>query len=155
MVIKYGALGIALDSIKAKPNALNKKYMDQLANMINMVKNAGQAGHLSITVPYSKIKLSVGECLVKEGYLKEVSKKTKKGFPVIELELCYDEYGTPKVKGAERVSKSSCRVYKGVKEIRPARNGYGLTVLSTPKGILTDKQARKEMVGGEVLFKLW
>jgi small subunit ribosomal protein S8 len=128
--------------------------MDQIANMINMVKNASRAGREVVVVPYSNIKLSIAECLVREGYLGHVSKKTKKGFPVLELGLVYVD-GTPRVSGTERVSKSSCRVYKGVKEIKPTRNGYGLTVLSTPKGILTDKQARKEMVGGEVLFKIW
>jgi small subunit ribosomal protein S8 len=129
--------------------------MDQLANMMNMIKNASLIGHESISVPFSKIKFAVAECLVKEGYLKNITKKTKKGFPIIELGLVYGEDGSPKVTGVDRVSKSSCRVYKGVKDIRITRNGYGLTVLSTPKGILTDKQARKEMVGGEVLFKLW
>lgn len=128
--------------------------MDQIANMINMVKNAGRVGHEVVVVPHSKIKLSIAECLVKEGYLKSVSKKTKKGFPVLELGLAYND-GAPKVTGTERISKSSCRVYKGVKDIKPTRNGFGLTVLSTPKGILTDKQARKEMVGGEALFKIW
>ena len=126
--------------------------MDQIANMINMVKNAGRAEHEFVTVPHSKIKFSIAECLVKEGFLKSVTKKTKKGFPIIELGLIYAEDGTPKITGADRISKSSCRVYKGVKEIK---RGYGLTVLSTPKGILTDKQAKKEMVGGEVLFKLY
>jgi small subunit ribosomal protein S8 len=126
--------------------------MDQIANMINMVKNAGRAGHEFVVVPHSKIKFSIAECLVKEGFLKSVTKKTKKGFPIIELGLIYSEDGTPKVTGADRISKSSCRVYKGVKDIK---RGYGLTILSTPKGILTDKQAKKEMVGGEVLFKLY
>lgn len=125
--------------------------MDQIANMINMIKNAGVAEHESVTVPYSKIKESVAECLMKEGYLSAVTKKMKKGMPTLELGLVYVD-GTPKVKGAERVSKSSCRVYKGVKDIK---RSYGLTVMTTPKGILTDKQARKEMVGGEVLFKVW
>jgi len=126
--------------------------MDQIANMINMIKNASRAGHEVVVVSHSKIKFSIAECLVKEGYLKSVTKKTQKGFPIIELGIAYTEDGEPKVTGADRVSKSSCRVYKGVKDIK---RGYGLTVLSTPKGILTDKQARKEMVGGEVLFKLW
>jgi small subunit ribosomal protein S8 len=126
--------------------------MDQIANMINMVKNAGSRGHEFVVVPHSKIKFSIAECLVKEGYLKSVTKKTKKGFPVIELGLAYTEDGTPKITDAARVSKSSCRVYKGVKDIKKS---YGLTILSTPKGILTDQQARKAMVGGEVLFKLW
>jgi len=128
--------------------------MDQIANMMNMIKNSGRANHESVVVPYSKVKHAIADCLVKEGFLKSVAKKTKKGFPTLELTLIYVD-GQPKITGTERVSKSSCRVYKGVKEIRPTRNGYGLTVLTTPKGILTDKQARKEMVGGEVLFKLW
>ena len=129
--------------------------MDQLANMMNMVKNASLSGHETISVPYSKIKFAVADCLTKEGYLKSIAKKTKKGFPVLEITLAYTEDGSPKVDTVNRVSKSSCRVYKGVKDIKKTRNGHGLMVLSTPKGILTDKQARKEMVGGEVLFTLW
>jgi len=129
--------------------------MDQIANMMNMIKNASRVGHEFVVVPHSKIKFSIAECLVKEGYLKSATKKTRKGFPILELGLVYGEDKTPKINGVDRVSKSSCRVYKGVKEIKPTRNGFGLTVFSTPKGILTDKQARKEMVGGEVLFKLW
>jgi len=125
--------------------------MDQIANMINMIKNASSKGHEFVVVPHSKIKFSIAECLVKEGYLKSATKKTQKGFPVIELGLVYDLDGEPKITGADRISKSSSRVYKGVKDIK---RGYGLTIISTPKGILTDKQARKEMVGGEVLFKL-
>jgi len=126
--------------------------MDQIANMINMIKNANSRGHEAVVVSHSKIKFSIAECLVKEGYLKSATKKTQKGFPVIELGLVYNEDGEPKVTGADRISKSSCRVYKGVKDIK---RSHGVTVLSTPKGILTDKEARKEMVGGEVLFKLW
>jgi small subunit ribosomal protein S8 len=128
--------------------------MDQIANMINMVKNAGSAEHESIVVSYSKIKQAIADCLVKEGYLAGVTKKVKKGMPILELSVLYVD-GSPKVTGAERVSKSSCRVYKGVKDIRTVRSGRGITVFSTPKGILTDKEARKEMVGGEVLFRMW
>ena len=120
--------------------------------MMNMIKNAGRAHHEFVVVPHSKLKFSIAECLVKEGYLKGVTKKTKKGFPTIELELAYVEDGAPRVTDVDRISKSSCRVYKGVKDIK---RSHGLTVLSTPKGILTDKEARKEMVGGEVLFRLW
>lgn len=119
-----------------------------------MIKNAGRVEHESITVPYSKIKHAIADCLMSEGYLSSVSKKTKKGFPVLELGLAYVD-GAPKITGAERVSKSSRRIYKGVKDIKISRMNHGLTVLTTPKGILTDKQAKKEMVGGEVLFKLW
>ena len=118
-----------------------------------MIKNASKAEHEFVVVSHSKIKEAIANCLVKEGYLKSVTKKTRKGFPILELGLVYNEDGEPKVTGVDRISKSSCRVYKGVKDIK--RSNYGLTVLSTPKGILTDKEAKKEMVGGEVLFKLW
>ncbi|MBP9715974.1 MAG: 30S ribosomal protein S8 [Candidatus Pacebacteria bacterium] len=128
--------------------------MDQIANMVNMVKNANRVERESVTVPYSKLKQSIADALVKEGYLGKATKKMQKGFPTLELELVYVD-GSPKVTGVERVSKSSCRVYKGVKDIRSVRHGFGSMFLSTPKGILTDKQARKEMVGGEVLFKIW
>lgn len=128
--------------------------MDQIGNMVNMIKNANRAGREFVVVPYSKIKFAIANCLKNEGYLKSVSKKSRKGFPVLELELVYID-DQPKVNGVERVSKLSCRVYAGVRDIKPTRNGYGMTVLTTPKGILTNKQARKELVGGEVLFKIW
>ncbi len=129
--------------------------MDQIANMMNMIKNANRVGHESVSVPYSKVKKAISVCLIKEGYIKSATKKTKKGFPFLEIVLIYLSDGQPKVTGVERISKLSCRVYIGVKEIRPIRNGYGLTIITTPKGILTNKQARREMVGGEVLFKIW
>jgi len=128
--------------------------MDPIANMINMIKNANRAEHELVIVSYSKVKQAIANCLLNTGYIKSVNKKTKKNFPVLEIGLIYID-GEPKIKGVERVSKSSCRVYKGVKDIRSFRNGYGTAVLTTPKGILTDRQARKEMVGGEVLFKIW
>lgn len=129
--------------------------MDQIANMINMIKNASLKGHEFIVVPHSKVKFSIAECLVKEGYIKNIQKKIRKGFPIIEIALLYAKNGDPKVTGASRVSKSSCRVYKGIREFKYNRNHFGVTIMSTPKGILTDKQAKREMVGGEVLFKIW
>lgn len=128
--------------------------MDQIANMMNMIKNAKAHEHEFVVVPYSKLKNAIAECLVKEGFLKSVSKKTKKNFPVLELGVMYVD-GMAKINDVQRVSKSSARVYKGVKEIKTSNSRHGLVVMSTPKGILTDRQARKEMVGGEVLFKVW
>jgi small subunit ribosomal protein S8 len=128
--------------------------MDQIANMVNIIKNAGRANHESVTVSFSKIKQAIAECLLKEGYIASLNKKIQKGFPVLELGILYVD-GAPKVTGVERISKSSCRVYKGVKDIRYAKGGSIITVFSTPKGVLTDKEARKQMVGGEVLFRMW
>ena len=128
--------------------------MDSISNMIIMLKNASLAGKESVSFPYSKMKNAIAMCLKKEGYAKEVSKKVKKGFPTLEVELVYIDK-TPKIKEVERISKQSRRVYFKMKEIHSIRNGSGLLVLSTPKGILSGKEARKEQVGGEALFKIW
>ena len=122
--------------------------------MLIMIKNASLAGKESVILPYSKLKEAIGECLQKEGYVKAVSKKVKKNHPVLEVELLYADRG-PKISEVERISKQSRRVYFGMKDIYPVRGGTGLLVLSTPKGILSGKEARKEQVGGEALFKIW
>ena len=87
-------------------------------------------------------------------YIKQIKKTVKKGFPTLEVELVYGEK-KPKITEVERISKQSRRVYFNMKEIHSVRNGSGLLVLSTPKGILSGKEARKEQVGGEALFKIW
>jgi len=119
-----------------------------------MLKNASLAGKETVSFPYSNMKNAIAMCLKKEGYVKEVSKKVKKGFPVLEVELTYKEE-MPKITEVERISKQSRRVYFKMKEIHSIRNGSGLLVLSTPKGILSGKEARKEQVGGEALFRIW
>lgn len=119
-----------------------------------MLKNASLADKESVSLPYSKMKNAIVECLKKEGYVKQVSKKVKKGFPILEVELVYVDK-KPKITEVERISKQSRRVYFKMKDIHSVRNGSGLLVLSTPKGILSGKEARKEQVGGEALFRLY
>lgn len=129
--------------------------MDKIADMLVMVKNANIAGKDSVVTPYSTYKHAIAQCLVKNGFIKTASKKTgKDGFPALELELIY-KGKDPKVTHVERVSRPSRRIYFGANDIRSVRNGYGLLVLSTPKGVLDGKSARKEQVGGEALFKIW
>ena len=129
--------------------------MDKIADMLVMVKNGSAAKKDVVTSPYSKYKHAIAECLKKNGFLKAVNKKRgTSGFPVLELELVYTSK-EPRVKFVKRISKPSRRMYFGTKDIRPVRNGYGLLVLSTPKGILDGNSARKEQVGGEALFKIW
>ncbi len=128
--------------------------MDSISNMLIMIKNASLAGKDSVIFPYSKLKLAIGECLIKEGYIKSISKKVKKDQSVLEIELIYvDE--KPKITEVKRISKQSRRIYFGMKDIHTVKGGLGLLVLSTPKGILSGKNARKEQVGGEALFKIW
>ena len=128
--------------------------MDSISNMLIMMKNASLAGKESVSLPYSKIKNSIAECLKKEGYVSSISKKTKNDQPLLEVELLYVDK-KPKITEVERISKQSRRVYFGMKDIHSVRNGSGLLVLSTPKGILSGRDARKEQVGGEALFKIW
>ncbi len=128
--------------------------MDPISNMLIMIKNASLAGKSSAVLPYSKLKLAILECLAKEGYIKSAVKKVKKDQPVIEIELSYADK-KPRITEVERISKQSRRVYFGMKDIHSVKGGSGLLVLSTPKGILSGKSARKEQVGGEALFRLW
>lgn len=128
--------------------------MDSIANMIIMMKNASLAGKAEVSFPYSKLSNAIAECLKKEGYILDAAKKTKAGRPVLEVALVY-EGKKPKISQVERVSKQSRRVYVGLKDIHSIRNGSGILILSTPKGILSGKAARREQVGGEALFRMW
>lgn len=119
-----------------------------------MMKNASLANKEIVSVPYSKMKNAIGECLKKAGYVSEVSKKVKLGRPLLEVKLIYADK-KPRITEVERISKQSRRVYFRVKDIHSIRNGAGLLVLSTPKGILSGKDAKKEQVGGEALFRVW
>jgi small subunit ribosomal protein S8 len=129
--------------------------MDSISNMLIVMKNGSLAGKESVSFPYSKMKQAIALCLKKSGYVGEISKKVKKNQPVLEVGLIYDESDKPKITEVERISKQSKRVYFGVKDIHRVRNGSGLLVLSTPKGILSGKDARHEQVGGEALFRVW
>ena len=127
--------------------------MDQIANMLIAIKNGGLVNKATVTLPASKLKVAILELLKTEGYVKTyiVTEGVK---PTVEVVLAYKK-DMPRIQGVARVSKQSKRMYTGVKDIKPFKYGHGMTVLSTPKGILSDKQARKEMVGGELLFTIW
>jgi small subunit ribosomal protein S8 len=129
--------------------------MDPISNMLIQIKNAAMVGKPAVAVPFSNLKFAVAQTLQKEGYLKAVAKKGKKIKKVLACDLAYGENGRAKVTEVARISKPSRRVYIGAKEIRPVRQGKGAMVLSTPKGIMTDREAKLANVGGEVLFKIW
>jgi len=127
---------------------------DPIADLLVRIKNAGYTRLPATTIPYSQLKFEIMNLLHKEGYVGPVSKKGRKTKKVIEVDIAYTDK-RPRVTDAMRVSKPSRRVYMGVNDIKPVRHGYGILVLSTPKGIMTDKEAKKEHVGGEALFKIW
>lgn len=128
---------------------------DPIADMLNRIKNAGNANQAETLIPYSLLKMRIANVLLAEGYITSAVKKGKKVEKFIEVGIAYDAPRQPRVRGVARVSRPSRRIYASVSEIRPVRQGTGVMVLSTPKGLLTDKEARKEHAGGEVLFKIW
>lgn len=128
---------------------------DPVADLIVRLKNAGAVKHASVAVPFSNFKLAIAEKLKEAGYVKAVEKKGKKVKKTLDIALLYDASGQHKIKGVKRVSKPGRRVYKSVLEIRAVRYGHGSLFLSTPEGIKTDKEARKQKIGGEALFEIW
>lgn len=127
---------------------------DPISNFIIQLKNASGVGKTSVSVPYSALKEAIAETLKTYGFIKSVEKKGKKVVKTLEIELVY--FGNePRIHGVDRVSKPSRRVYQKASDIRVFKSGFGNTILSTPKGILADEDARKHKVGGEVLFKIW
>ena len=127
--------------------------MDSISTFINKLKNASKANLSSFVFPSSKYILSVANALQKAGYLGEAVKRGKKG-RMIEMQLIYTD-AKPKVQGVKRVSLISRRLYRKASELKPVRNGYGTLILTTPKGIITDREARSLNVGGEPLFEIW
>ena len=127
---------------------------DPIADFINRIKNASAIKKESVSVPFSNLKFEIASLLSREGFLSSVERRGKKVKKYLDVTLKYGENG-PGVTGAERISRLSKRVYMKVSDIKPVKYGHGLMVLSTPKGLMTDKEARKEKVGGEALFKIW
>lgn len=124
---------------------------DPIADFLIRVRNAGLAQKEVVAIPASKMTAAVATVLEKEGYVAGIAKK--KGGPMT-ITLAYKN-GRPVISGSKRISKPSRRMYMGVREVRPVKRGHGLLVLSTPKGIMTGKEAREQRVGGEVLFEIW
>ncbi len=128
--------------------------MDKIADMLVIIKNGGQAGKVSVEVPHSRLRSDIARALFQAGYIKSYSKKRAKKGDRLEIELLYKKDGSPRISYVKRVSKPSRRLYVGVKGIYKVKNGFGDLFLTTPKGILTGEEARKEMVGGEILFEI-
>lgn len=129
--------------------------MDTIANMLTSIKNAQAVKKETVSIPYSKIKMEVANLLLKENFISGADHKGKKSNKIISINLKYLEDGSPAISGLKRVSKPSKRVYVPANGMRPVKNGYGAMILTTPKGVMTNKEARKEKVGGEVICEVW
>lgn len=125
---------------------------DPIADFLTRIQNAIKADKESVEVLNSAITRAIADVLLREGYLGETS-RDKKG-STLTVALSYKS-GRSAIGGAKRISKSSRRVYLGVRDIKPVKSGHGLLVLSTPEGIMTGKEARAKRIGGEALFEIW
>ncbi len=129
--------------------------MDPISDMFAKIKNALAVKKETVSISHSKVKMEIAKVLLRANCIKEISRRGKKNKKTIELVLSYDENGKGLITHINRISKPSRRVYFSLKEIKPVRRGYGMMIFSTPKGILTDKEARKEKVGGETIAEIW
>lgn len=128
---------------------------DPVGDFINRLKNAGAIKKANVSLPYSNFKMAIAEKLKDAGFVANIEKKGKKVKKTLDVTLAYSAQGEHKIKGVKRVSKPGRRMYKSVHEIMRVRYGHGALILSTPKGIKTDKEARTEKIGGEALFEIW
>jgi len=125
---------------------------DPIADMITRIRNANLVKHKEVMIPFSKIKFSIAEILVKEGFIKNIE-KLEEDRGQIKIELKYKK-GTPIINEIKRVSKPGNRVYRGYREIPKLLPSLGLAILSTPKGVMTHEEAKKQKLGGEIIFEI-
>ena len=129
---------------------------DPIADMLTRIRNANTAKHDTVDVPCSKMKVSIAEILLKEGYIKKFDMIDVDGISMIHITLKYGADKNEKIiTGLKRISKPGLRVYAGKDELPKVLGGLGIAILSTNKGVITDKEARKLQVGGEVLAFVW
>jgi len=130
-------------------------HSDPIADLLTRIRNGVQARMDSVDVPHSKIKLEVVKILEAEGYVQGHEVTTELKFPVIRVYLRYDSKRKPLIHRIARVSKPGLRVYKGKSELKPLRSGLSTRILTTSQGVMTDREARKRHIGGEVLCEVY
>jgi small subunit ribosomal protein S8 len=128
---------------------------DPIADMLTRIRNASRSKHKTVDVPASNLKKSIADILFKEGYIKAYEEISDDTQGIIRITLKYDEKGNKVISGLKRISKPGLRIYASKDELPRVLNGLGIALISTSKGIKTDKDARKEGLGGEVLAYIW
>jgi small subunit ribosomal protein S8 len=123
--------------------------------MLTIIRNGQAAKKETALFPYSKQKMDIMKILEREKFIKAAEAKGRKNKKIIEVSFLYGKEGEPAIRSIKRISKPSRRIYAPVKKIHPVQYGKGIWVISTPKGIMTDKEAKKEKVGGEIICEVW
>jgi len=127
---------------------------DPIADLLNRIRNAQAVFHPTVDIPFSQIKYKIIQILAKEGFIDKFEKKGKKTKKTIRITLKYIGK-TPAISALKRISKPGQRIYLPYKKIKKVRGGYGIAIISTSEGLMTNKETRKQKLGGEVIFKIW
>jgi small subunit ribosomal protein S8 len=128
---------------------------DPVADFLTRIRNAMRARHQKLDVPASKLKAEIARILKEEGYIANYKPTEEDGIKVLRVYLKYGPNNESVIRDLKRVSRPGCRVYQGKNEIRRVQGGFGIAILTTPKGVMTGRQARREGVGGELLCEVW
>jgi len=128
---------------------------DPVADFLTRIRNAHRARHQKLDVPVSKLKTEIARILKDEGYIVNYKPVEENGQALLRVYLKYGVDNTAAIRDLQRISKPGCRVYVGKDEIRRVQGGLGISIMTTPKGVMTGRQARREGVGGEILCEVW
>ena len=128
--------------------------VDPISDMLTRIRNAQAVSHKTVVIPFSKLKFNLAKVLEKEKLVGKVVTQGRKTRKTIEIELKYEK-GEPIASNLKRISKPGQRIYIRKDRLRPIRQGYGLTIISTPSGLMTNKEAKKKGLGGEVICEIW
>ena|SRR3989344_2133086 len=132
---------------------------DPISNMLVQIKNAQMVNKDLVLIPSSKMRLKIAQILKEEGFLGDIEKKSKKDkkteLEYLSISLRYEEDRKPRISGFKIISRPSRHMYVGAKDIKTVRSGFGIALISTSKGVMSSKEARKQNLGGEILFEVW
>jgi small subunit ribosomal protein S8 len=128
---------------------------DPIADLLTRIRNATMRKHSTVSVPYSRIKQRIVEVLEAEGFIEKWNLQEGKSFNTIELHLKYDKAGDSVIRRIERVSRPGLRIHSSSNKIEPVLNGQGIAIITTSKGVFSDRECRRQHVGGEVLCRVW
>ncbi|MGB2762087.1 MAG: 30S ribosomal protein S8 [Minisyncoccales bacterium] len=128
--------------------------MDPITDMFNRIKNAQAVLKPTVSIPFSNLKYEIAKILEKEEYIKKIEKKRRKTKKTIEISLKYNK-NIPAIVKLRRVSKSGQRIYLPVQKIKKVKGGFGLAIISTSRGLMTNREARRQKLGGEVICEIW
>ena len=130
-------------------------FTDPIADMLTRIRNANIVSHDEVEMPSSKLKVELAKVLKEEGYITEYTEKEVGKFKVLSITLKYDEAHKPVISNLKRISKTGLRVYSKAKDLPQVFGGLGIAIISTSKGLMTDRKARKENLGGEIICYVW